>query len=238
MNKSILWGIIAVVGLAGMFYLFASKQAPKVAHTAQNYPAKQEIAKDEKSIMGVGYVMKDGKMLIEENEKFSPMTKDVMLKDRTVVTTTGQVTKEDGKTFMLTEGQSIWTDGTFMKAEAMNEDSSINSDTSALSTRYVDYSAENLVKARANNGRPVLWFAALRWCPSCQAADKDFRANFDKVPKDVTILKVDYDHDSAMKQKYGITVQDTFIQVDSQGEEIIRWNSGGQGVQALLASVK
>lgn len=107
-----------------------------------------------------------------------------------------------------------------------------------LSTRYVDYSSDNLAKATANNGRVVLFFAALKWCPSCQVADRDFKANFDKLPKDITILKVDYDTATELKQKYAITIQDTFVQVDNQGKEITRWNSGGQGVQALLANAK
>lgn len=107
-----------------------------------------------------------------------------------------------------------------------------------IPARYLDYSSDNFAKATENKGRAVLWFAALAWCPSCQAADRDFKAHFDKVPKDVTILKIDYDKDTAMKQKYAITTQDTFIQVDSQGKEIARWNSGGQGVEALLANAR
>lgn len=108
----------------------------------------------------------------------------------------------------------------------------------SLSQRYVEYSEANLAKATENDGKAVLFFAALAWCPSCQAADKDIKTNFDKVPSDITILKVDYDTAKDLKQKYAITMQDTFVQVDSQGEEITRWNSGGQGVQALLANAK
>lgn len=107
-----------------------------------------------------------------------------------------------------------------------------------LAKRYIDYSPENLAKATQNDGKAVLFFAALKWCPSCQAADRDFKANFDKLPKDVSILMVDYDTATELKNKYAITYQDTFIQVDSQGKEITRWSSGGQGVGALLANLK
>ncbi|MBI2031048.1 MAG: thioredoxin family protein [Candidatus Levybacteria bacterium] len=132
----------------------------------------------------------------------------------------------------------MWTDGSFMEAgEMMEDDSAMGSNDSAIATRYVDYSSNSLSKATANNGCAVLFFAALAWCPSCQAADRNFKANFDEVPGDVTILKVDYDNDSAMKKKYAITMQDTFIQVDSQGKEITRWNSGGKGVEALLTNL-
>jgi len=105
-------------------------------------------------------------------------------------------------------------------------------------SRYEDYSAKNLSDAITRTDRIVLFFAALAWCPSCQAADRDFKAHFDKVPKDVTILKINYDTAKELKQKYSIIMQDTFIQVDSQGKEITRWNSGGHGVEALLANAK
>ena len=120
----------------------------------------------------------------------------------------------------------------------MGDESSMDSSNSSIATRYVDYSSKSLTQASANNGRAVLFFAALAWCPSCQAADRDFKANFNKVPPDVTILKVDYDTAKDMKQKYAITMQDTFIQVDGQGKEITRWNSGGQGLKTLLANVQ
>lgn len=129
-------------------------------------------------------------------------------------------------------------DVTQNNAEAQQEESDTNSNKSAVLARYADYSEETFTKATEDNGKAVLFFAALAWCPSCQAADRDFKANFNKVPSDVTILKVDYDTAKDMKQKYAITMQDSFIQVDSQRKEVTRWNSGGQGVEALLANVK
>lgn len=110
-------------------------------------------------------------------------------------------------------------------------------DTAGLAQRYVDYSTQTLTKATQNNGKAVIFFKA-SWCPSCVAADKDFQANFDKVLQNVTILKTDYDTATDLKKKYNITSQDTFVQVDSQGKEITKWNSGGQGIKALLANIK
>lgn len=104
--------------------------------------------------------------------------------------------------------------------------------------RYVEYSSESLEAATTDGGRAVLFFAALDWCPPCQAADKDFKFNFDQLPDDVTVLKVDYDNDTAMRQKYGIVMQDTFVQVDARGEEVTRWSAGGKGVDALLANLE
>lgn len=136
-----------------------------------------------------------------------------------------------------TENQ-VATQPNTIQNETADSQPAVQADNSSLAQRYVDYSEANLSNATENDGKAVLFFAALAWCPSCQAADKDIQANFDKVPNDVTILKVDYDTAKDLKQKYAITMQDTFVQVDGQGEEVTRWNSGGQGVQALLANAK
>ncbi|MBI2593971.1 thioredoxin family protein [Candidatus Daviesbacteria bacterium] len=92
-------------------------------------------------------------------------------------------------------------------------------------------------KATENNGKAIVFFHA-GWCPMCQAAEKDFMENFDKVPSDVTILKTDYDTSTQLKSKYGITMQDTWVQVDASGNEITKWNSGGEGIKTLLANLK
>ncbi|PIY69440.1 hypothetical protein COY90_00655 [Candidatus Roizmanbacteria bacterium CG_4_10_14_0_8_um_filter_39_9] len=110
-------------------------------------------------------------------------------------------------------------------------------DTKIIS-HYEDYSITNLSNAIDRSDRTVLFFAALGWCPSCQIADKEFKANLGKIPNDVTILVVNYDTEKAFKQRYAVTMQDTFIQIDKNEREITRWNSGGQGVEALLANIK
>lgn len=105
------------------------------------------------------------------------------------------------------------------------------------SSRFLSYSEENLKKATENNGRAIIFFHA-SWCPLCVAAERDLKSNFDKVPKDITILKTDYDTSQQLKSKYGIVAQDTWVQVDAEGKEIAKWNSGGQGLSALLANLK
>lgn len=119
-----------------------------------------------------------------------------------------------------------------------NETASNSVNSEALNARYIDYSDEKLAIATSEDGRAVLFFAALDWCVSCQAADRDFKANFDEIPDDVSILKIDYDNDNVMKRKYNIVGQDTFIQVKGDGTEITRWSSGGRGVDTLLVNVQ
>jgi thiol-disulfide isomerase/thioredoxin len=63
-------------------------------------------------------------------------------------------------------------------------------------------------------GTKVLFFHA-PWCPQCRALEASILAG--KVPDDVTILKVDYDSNQALRQKYGVTIQTTVARVDDQG---------------------
>lgn len=105
-----------------------------------------------------------------------------------------------------------------------------------FSKRFIAYSDENLKKA-TENGRAVVFFHA-GWCPMCKQAEADLKANFDQVPSDVTILKTDYDTSSELKEKYGITMQDSWVQVDKDGNKVVLWNSGGEGLKTLLANLK
>lgn len=100
---------------------------------------------------------------------------------------------------------------------------------------YIDYSPTALAEATKNNGRAVLFFWA-SWCPNCKASNADFLANLDKIPHNVTVLKTNYDTEKALKIKYGITYQHTFVQVDSTGNQITKWNGGGTA--ELISNLK
>lgn len=102
--------------------------------------------------------------------------------------------------------------------------------------RFLAYSDENLKQASAK-GRSVIFFHA-SWCPLCTQAEADVKANWGKVPRDVTILKTDYDSSEKLKTTYGVVAQDTWVQVDEKGNEIAKWNSGGRGLSALLTNLK
>ena len=99
---------------------------------------------------------------------------------------------------------------------------------------YESYSAEKIAKAAT--GDVVLFFRA-SWCPTCRTVDADIRANLKNIPFDLTILDVDYDNSTSLKQKYGVTYQHTFVQVDAQGTLIKKW-SGSPTLSALVAEVK
>ena len=96
---------------------------------------------------------------------------------------------------------------------------------------YEAYAPEKL--SRAETGRVVLFFRA-SWCPTCRAVDKDIRAHLGDIPADLSILDVDYDNSSALKQKYGVTYQHTFVEVDKDGNLLKKW-TGSPTLSALVA---
>ena len=99
---------------------------------------------------------------------------------------------------------------------------------------YESYAAAKL--AKANEGDVVLFFRA-SWCPTCRALDADIKSNLSKIPAGVTILDVNYDTETALKQKYGVTYQHTLVQVDAQGNLITKW-SGGLALADLVSKIQ
>jgi len=106
-------------------------------------------------------------------------------------------------------------------------------------SRYVEYSKAALDQAATN--RRVLYFYA-NWCPICKPADADFKANSSKIPADVTIIRVNYNdtdtdqEEKELAKKYAVSYQHSFVQIDSQGKEVTKWNGGK--TDELLANIK
>jgi thiol-disulfide isomerase/thioredoxin len=129
-------------------------------------------------------------------------------------------------------------DETMQKEEAMmeknkTEEGTMIQDENAMMQKgsYEAYSADKL--ALANKGDVILFFRAT-WCPTCRALDADIKAN--SVPAGVTILDVDYDTETALKQKYGVTTQHTLVQVDAAGTLIQKWQ-GSPTLASIVAKV-
>jgi thiol-disulfide isomerase/thioredoxin len=86
----------------------------------------------------------------------------------------------------------------------------------------------------AQKGKTVLFFHA-SWCPTCRTADADILKNVSTIPSGATIIKVDYDKEVALKQKYGVTTQHTFVEIDTQGNLLEKWSGGNlAGIVAKL----
>lgn len=136
------------------------------------------------------------------------------------------------------------TTNTITKETIVNNepvDDSVGSDTNEVSddSRYVEYSNESY--DGASDKRRILFFYA-SWCPTCRVADPNIRQNVSQIPKDVVVLRVNYndpetdEDEMKLAQKYNITYQHTFVQVDSQGNEVAKWN-GGQ-IEEILSNIK
>jgi thiol-disulfide isomerase/thioredoxin len=99
---------------------------------------------------------------------------------------------------------------------------------------YDAYSPEKL--ALATNHKVVLFFKA-DWCPSCQIADQTINKEFASIPQNLAILKVSYDTELKLRKKYGVTIQHTFVQVDSQGNLITKW-LGSTSIGEIMEKVR
>jgi thioredoxin 1 len=99
---------------------------------------------------------------------------------------------------------------------------------------YETYTPEKL--AQAETGDVVLFFHA-SWCPSCRSLNSDIEANSASIPDGVHILKVDYDTETSLKQKYGVTSQHTLVQVDAAGTMITKW-SGSPKLSNLVSKIQ
>ena len=82
--------------------------------------------------------------------------------------------------------------------------------------------------------QPTVLFFAADWCPYCQADLRDINANGDRLG-DVAIVVANYDKEADLKAKYGITRQDTFVQIDANGKQLAIWAGGG--VDGILSHV-
>ena len=124
--------------------------------------------------------------------------------------------------------------------EVMTTDEVVNdtgmldkSDTMMKAGLYEAYAPEKL--ARAEAGDVVLFFHA-SWCPTCRGLSADIEKNLGVIPSEVSILKVDYDTESELKKKYGVTYQHTLVQVDKDGNMIKKW-SGSPTLSSLVSQI-
>lgn len=117
---------------------------------------------------------------------------------------------------------------------AMNQPSKAPTTTSTMSTGsvmkmdkagvFANYSPEALTKTEGHKN--ILFFSAT-WCPTCQATNKDIQANLDKIDSKLHILSVDYDTNTDLRSKYGVTMQHTFVVIDSSGNLVKKTNGLG-----------
>lgn len=167
------------------------------------------------AIVGGGFYALNQEEVVEDDAMMMESKDDsVMEKDDAMMTNDDSMMEEDkeGDVMMEAEGEMMMEKG---------------------AGTYEDYSAEKVASAE---GDVVLFFHA-SWCPTCRALNSNIEANLGAIPDGVTILKTDYDSETALKQKYGVTYQHTLVQVDNDGNMITKW-SGGNTLASLIAKIQ
>ena len=134
------------------------------------------------------------------------------------------------------------TQATDPNAQEANEiDQSSSSDVETMSPQnvvtglgYVDYSEETLASS-AGQTRIVFFHAP--WCSVCNFFEGQIEEQ--GVPETVSILKVDFDSETELKEQYGVTVQSTFVLLDTDGNVVETWPfaRGLDGIQDLYDAI-
>jgi hypothetical protein len=101
--------------------------------------------------------------------------------------------------------------------------------------RYAEYSAAAVADECYTD--TILFFHA-SWCPECRGFEEAIKGG--TVPDGAQILKVDYDSATDLRKKHEVTIQSTFVRVDSSGERVKLWSGYGQdkSVDAVLENTK
>lgn len=82
---------------------------------------------------------------------------------------------------------------------------------------YTEYNVDTVTNV---SGRKVLFFHA-PWCSQCRSIEAGIKEQ--GVPAGLTIIKVDYDSNQTLRQKYGVTLQTTFVEIGDGGEFISKY---------------
>ncbi len=216
MNNKIAWIIIVLILLAAGIFTYIRLNAPSETNN---------------QIVGVIMIAGSPNYLLEGN-KIRPFHETRTLDNGTIVEVDGKVTMKNGTTFTLKENELLRTDGTRAEVDISQYSLEETTDTTSGETNpgadhgdYISYSPEQVTKAQKEGKKVVLFFHA-SWCPFCKAAEKAFHEKIGQIPDSVSVLKVDYDSAIDLKQKYSVTYQHTFVQIDDQGNLVSKWTGG------------
>ena len=114
-----------------------------------------------------------------------------------------------------------------MSSDAMSpapSPSAAMSHSEAASQSYITYDQYQASKDTYADSKVVLFFNAT-WCPDCRAINEALTSDPGKIPAKTTVVSVDYDQHADLRQRYGVTMQHTFVQINSSGDKVRQWAS-------------
>ena len=115
---------------------------------------------------------------------------------------------------------------------SMSESPATSDTASEAAGDYIPYASFVTSGDKYADSKVVLFFNAV-WCSTCQQARDNIEASLGQIPKDLVIVVVDFDDSIELRKKYGVTVQHTFIEIDSSGEQLGKW-SGSVTVDQIV----
>ncbi len=82
-------------------------------------------------------------------------------------------------------------------------------------TGYIDFQ-----DGAVGNGEKSLLFFYAKWDPFSNANDATLQALYQQQPLPIRIYKVDYDTQTDLKNRYGITQSNTFVLINANGDPL------------------
>lgn len=102
---------------------------------------------------------------------------------------------------------------------------------------YIDNTSSLLADTVLMDGATKVLYFYASWCPTCKAGDATLTSWYAAGGEMLSTYKINYDTESALKQKYGVTSQHTFVKVDGQGNVIEKiMGPSNDQMKALLKS--
>lgn len=102
-------------------------------------------------------------------------------------------------------------------------------------SRYVNYS-ERILEQELESGNKVLLLFYADWCPTCTTLEQDLTENINNLQDAISVVKINFDTETELKQKYVVNYQHTFVQLDSEGNRIHKWVGGN--INTINANIK
>jgi thioredoxin 1 len=126
-----------------------------------------------------------------------------------------------------------------MSSESMSSHPMSSDSTSSEAMAHGAYVglAEYEADPTAHGTQRVVYFFHANWCPDCRASDAALMKT--GVPEGFVVVKADYDSETELRRKFGVTVQDTFVEV-GPGMSVVKKFTGpvdsGQAIADALAA--